>query len=119
MTEQLHKCLILHPKLPSGRVEGQQLQQHGIQSAQMQIANTLAKHQYGVEKVQVAIRVELHSEKPLSWHVLNHHCCLPGSLCILELNSRRYLQRRWVGCGGRNSAGPRDESSLYIPCLLE
>ena len=105
MTEQLHKCLILHPKLPSGRVEGRQLQQHGIQSAQMPIANTLAKHQYGVEKAHVAIRVELHSEKPLSWHVLNHHCSLPGSLCILELISRDTCIEDGLGVVGETLLG--------------
>ena len=35
------KCLILHPELPSGHVEGQQLQQHTIPSPQMQMENAL------------------------------------------------------------------------------
>ena len=35
------KCLILHPELPSGRAEGQQLEQHRSQSLQRQMANAL------------------------------------------------------------------------------
>ena len=37
------KSLILHPELPSGQVEGQQLQQHRIQSPQRQMADALGK----------------------------------------------------------------------------
>lgn len=37
------KCLILHPELPSGRAEGQQLEQHRSQSLQRQMADALGK----------------------------------------------------------------------------
>ena len=35
------ECLTLHPALPSAGVEGQQLQQHRVQSLQRQMANAL------------------------------------------------------------------------------
>ena len=38
-----------HPELPSGHVEGQQLQQHRIQSLQKQMANALGKCQFVVD----------------------------------------------------------------------
>ena len=39
----------LHPELPSGHVEGQQLQQHRVQSLQRQMANALGKCQFVVD----------------------------------------------------------------------
>ena len=45
------ECLILHPKLPSGHAEGQQLRQHKIHSLQRQMANALGKHQFVVNKI--------------------------------------------------------------------
>ena len=39
----------LHPELPSGRVEGQQLQQHRVQSLQRQMANALGKCHFVVD----------------------------------------------------------------------
>ena len=39
----------LHPELPSGRVEGQQLQRHRVQSLQRQMANALGKCQFAVD----------------------------------------------------------------------
>ena len=35
------ECLTLHPAFPSGGTEGQQLQQHRVQSLQRQMANAL------------------------------------------------------------------------------
>ena len=31
---------------------------------------------------------------------------------------QRYQQRIWAKCGGRNSAGPRDQSPLWVPLSL-
>ena len=41
----------LHPELPSGHVEGQQLQQHRVQSLQRQMANALGKCQFVVDNI--------------------------------------------------------------------
>ena len=40
---------VLHPELPSGCAEDQQLQQHRIQSPQRETANALRKCQYGAD----------------------------------------------------------------------
>ena len=40
------RCLLLHPQLPSGCVEGQQLQPHRIQPPKRQMANALGKCQF-------------------------------------------------------------------------
>ena len=43
------ECLTLHPELPSGHIEGQQLQQHRIQSLHWKVANAPGKCQFVVD----------------------------------------------------------------------
>ena len=50
------ECLTLHPEFPSGGVEGQQLQQHRVQSLQRQMANALCKHQFVVDTMKARIK---------------------------------------------------------------
>ena len=48
------ECLIhvLHPELPTGRVEGLQLKQHRLQFSQSQMANALGKCQFIVDRCE-------------------------------------------------------------------
>ena len=74
------ECLTLHPELPSRHVEGQQLQQHRIQSLQRQAPTAISKHKSVADTThpRILARKIPQTEEPggpqsMGWQRVRHH----------------------------------------------